>query len=91
MRAEMASEMAERAFEELRLRKDFGSSPRKQQPGKRDGREIDDAGATSADTVSDFEDDSEVAGECARMTSKRIFVLHPNLIFLQQLCAPWTK
>ena len=61
-RAEMAAEMAERAFEELRLRKEFGSA-RKQRPEQRNRREIEDAGATSADTVSDFEDDSEVAGE----------------------------
>lgn len=61
--------MAERACEEVRRRKDFGSTPRKggrgdrRSVGRQNGKEIDDAGATSADTVSDFEDDSEVAGE----------------------------
>ena len=65
----MAAEMAERAFEELRRRKDFGSAPGKERQsnrksvGRQNGKEIDDAGATSADTVSDFEDDSDVAGE----------------------------
>ena len=46
----MAAEMAERAFEELRLRKEFGSA-RKQRPEQRNRREIEDAGATSAASV----------------------------------------
>jgi hypothetical protein len=65
----MAAEMAERAFEELRRRKDSGLAPGKEgrsnrkSVGRQNRKEIDDAGATSADTVSDFEDDSDVAGE----------------------------
>ena len=70
-RAETAAAIAEHAFEELQRRSELDGavlpeekdkrrhrSAQEQIQGAKQGREKEDTGATSADTVSDFEDDS---------------------------------
>ena len=70
-RAETAAAIAEHAFEELQRRSELDEAGLQEEKGKRrhrraheqiqgakQGKENEDTGATSADTVSDFEDDS---------------------------------